>query len=485
MLLPSFLSLNFIVALGAYKEEYCGSSPEDEEVVPASPDEVTPPAGDGVNAKLAIGESPEVKRNLEKECDEQQENAGECNVVEIEVVRNQVEVVAPQFTVQEHNVKDKRKEKPEQEITKEKEEFPERMDTGDDAGGVSDDDEEEANILQKIQREEALIIEAEAQLRMEEVGAEEQEDEEEDEEEDDEEEPSEGQQVEQRKRQRQKTPEKKEGRFGRVGRWEYITVDAPVNAEEMAKRKDQLGFDDTYRNGPKGSSANMTLKNIVEGKRERKKVVTENFTAVPKFSALKKKKVVKKKKKKKLMVAMPEREQTGEYLSRGTVSRGPLGIKPKTLADLYPWIAPPDEWLQRCTERMLVKPSPEFVRVHSEKEEYSGTFPTLVNGQQLEVLKNMWRICNPVPGEGGSQEPLYGEINLNGVSRLFAVWKELCGFDQSSQFLDVGSGLAKMVFHAAIDPGGSKKKKQKCLSFFSHRFLFASFLQFVCLTVWS
>ena len=39
------------------------------------------------------------------------------------------------------------------------------------------------------------------------------------------------------------------------------------------------------------------------------------------------------------------------------------------------------------------------------------------------------------------------------MCQLFAVWKELCGFTDASQFLDVGSGLGKMVFHAAVDPG--------------------------------
>lgn len=86
----------------------------------------------------------------------------------------------------------------------------------------------------------------------------------------------------------------------------------------------------------------------------------------------------------------------------------------------------------------------------------------------------MWTVCQPIPGEGGSQvfdftlqfvlcfvlkEPLYGEINLMGVGKLFAVWKEVCNFSIDSEFLDVGSGLAKMVFHASIDPGLKKDKK--------------------------
>jgi hypothetical protein len=36
---------------------------------------------------------------------------------------------------------------------------------------------------------------------------------------------------------------------------------------------------------------------------------------------------------------------------------------------------------------------------------------------------------------------------------MYAIWKELCNFGPQSQFLDVGSGLAKMVVHAAVDPG--------------------------------
>lgn len=107
----------------------------------------------------------------------------------------------------------------------------------------------------------------------------------------------------------------------------------------------------------------------------------------------------------------------------------------------------------RATERLERPVDAAFKAAHAAVPEYAGAFPMRLEGPTLERLRSMWAVCNSIPGEGGNSEPLYGEINLAGVCSMYAVWKELCGFSVESTFLDVGSGLAKMVFHAALDPG--------------------------------
>lgn len=73
-----------------------------------------------------------------------------------------------------------------------------------------------------------------------------------------------------------------------------------------------------------------------------------------------------------------------------------------------------------------------------------------------QELNQLWRRCGIIPGEGGRDEPLYGEINCGGMHRIYAYLKKECGFCKDSVFMDIGSGLAKTVFHAAIDPGCRK-----------------------------
>ena len=120
---------------------------------------------------------------------------------------------------------------------------------------------------------------------------------------------------------------------------------------------------------------------------------------------------------------------------------------------MYPWRALADDWMQRATGLLEQRPGPEWEAQQKSIAQYSQGYPLFMGGREQELLRRMWQICQSIPGEGSSQEPLYGEINLQGTARLFAIWKELCNFGRDSEFLDVGSGLAKMVFHAAIDPG--------------------------------
>ena len=216
-------------------------------------------------------------------------------------------------------------------------------------------------------------------------------------------------------------------------------------------------LDDRYRNGPKGASFMLTAGNIVDGKRERKAPSKENFLLSPPPRVRKAggggggAKRPRPKQPREVREPSPSPEPT--FLERGTASRGPLNAPRKTLNELYPWRAPADDWMRRATELVEQRPGPEWVAQQKSIAQYSQGYPLFMGEREQELLRRMWQICQSIPGEGSSQEPLYGEINLQGTARLFAIWKELCGFGRDSEFLDVGSGLAKMVFHAAIDPG--------------------------------
>jgi hypothetical protein len=218
-------------------------------------------------------------------------------------------------------------------------------------------------------------------------------------------------------------------------------------------------LDDTYRNGAKGVSFNLTLANVMEGKRQRK--AKENFAA--ELAPKKEKKpraqsqevVAKRPKPKKLKQRSRSPSPVHTFLQQGTASRGPLNAPRKTLNDLYPWKALDEPWMERATGRLLREeaPSQEWLAEQKLIKQYSQGYPLFMGAQEQEQLRKMWQVCSSIPGEGSTQEPLYGEINLSGTAKLFAIWKELCSFGSDSVFLDVGSGLAKMVFHAAIDPG--------------------------------
>jgi hypothetical protein len=237
--------------------------------------------------------------------------------------------------------------------------------------------------------------------------------------------------------------------------WSYVPYGEPVLPEKLIFGSSiSVQLDDRYRNGPKGASFMLTSGNIVEGKRERKPApAKENFLVASPPRARKESsgQVKRPRPKKEPREPSPPPEPT--FLERGTASRGPLNAPRKTLNELYPWRALADDWMQRATGLVEQRPSDEWVAQQKSIVQYSQGYPLFMGGREQELLRRMWQICQSIPGEGSSQEPLYGEINLQGTARLFAIWKELCGFGSDSEFLDVGSGLAKMVFHAAIDPG--------------------------------
>lgn len=228
--------------------------------------------------------------------------------------------------------------------------------------------------------------------------------------------------------------------------WTYVEEEIPEEVDEE---------DDSFRNGPRGVSSALTLANLVSGKRERRPPPPAPVPA-PAAPGRKRAKKPAAGRAAAVEVAEAPDSPSGEnmsFLALGTASRGPLGSRPKTLAELYPWRELSPEWMHRATHRLSTPPAPAWSAARSSVPDYSGPYSHLVQGLADEQLRLMWQVCQCVPGEGSAQEPLYGEINRTGVSHMFAIWKELCEFGPQSRFLDVGSGLAKMVFHAAIDPG--------------------------------
>ena len=69
-----------------------------------------------------------------------------------------------------------------------------------------------------------------------------------------------------------------------------------------------------------------------------------------------------------------------------------------------------------------------------------------------EIAK-LYRRCNFIPGEGGRDEPLYGELNFSSMNKIMKFYVDHCNFNSSSTYMDIGSGLGKTVFLAALYPG--------------------------------
>ena len=95
--------------------------------------------------------------------------------------------------------------------------------------------------------------------------------------------------------------------------------------------------DESYRNGPKGLSAGFSLANLQSGKRERKtRVLDVEVSPRTLHSKPKTKQKRMKKPKKKASSPAPTPERAMTFLSQGTASRGPLHLKPLSLAEMYP-----------------------------------------------------------------------------------------------------------------------------------------------------
>ena len=56
-------------------------------------------------------------------------------------------------------------------------------------------------------------------------------------------------------------------------------------------------------------------------------------------------------------------------------------------------------------------------------------------------------------GGNGSHGPIYGELTMGSMQKIINLMKEHTGFDETSRFIDVGSGIGKPNLHVTQDPG--------------------------------
>jgi 16S rRNA G527 N7-methylase RsmG len=68
-------------------------------------------------------------------------------------------------------------------------------------------------------------------------------------------------------------------------------------------------------------------------------------------------------------------------------------------------------------------------------------------------LKLVYGILNRCANVGAVGGAIFGEITQQKFQEIINYMKEHCEFNDESLFLDVGSGMGKPNFHAAIDPG--------------------------------
>ena len=109
----------------------------------------------------------------------------------------------------------------------------------------------------------------------------------------------------------------------------------------------------------------------------------------------------------------------------------------------------PNAELKHCDvtkERVIID-----VDQHLPSEKQSACIIPLLDGD--DKMKKLWRRCSFLPGEGGRNEPLYGELNGGSMYKVFQFLCNRCRFNEESSFLDIGSGLGKVVFLAALFPG--------------------------------
>lgn len=78
---------------------------------------------------------------------------------------------------------------------------------------------------------------------------------------------------------------------------------------------------------------------------------------------------------------------------------------------------------------------------------------------EIEVKDNVRQVYTIIKkltgsiGGNGSFGPIYGELTMGSMQKMVNLMKEHTGFDSSSRFIDVGSGIGKPNLHVAQDPG--------------------------------
>jgi Histone methylation protein DOT1 len=73
-----------------------------------------------------------------------------------------------------------------------------------------------------------------------------------------------------------------------------------------------------------------------------------------------------------------------------------------------------------------------------------------------DSVKHVYGIVKKLTGSiggNGSFGPIYGELTAGSMQKMINLMKEHTGFDATSRFMDVGSGIGKPNLHVAQDPG--------------------------------
>jgi len=77
---------------------------------------------------------------------------------------------------------------------------------------------------------------------------------------------------------------------------------------------------------------------------------------------------------------------------------------------------------------------------------------TVVKDSVRQVYGIVKKLTGSIGGNGAFG-PIYGELTMGSMQKMINLMKEHTGFDSSSRFIDVGSGIGKPNLHVTQDPG--------------------------------
>jgi len=77
---------------------------------------------------------------------------------------------------------------------------------------------------------------------------------------------------------------------------------------------------------------------------------------------------------------------------------------------------------------------------------------TVVKDSVRQVYTIIRKLTGSIGGNGAFG-PIYGELTMGSMQKMVNLMKEHTGFDSSSRFIDVGSGIGKPNLHVTQDPG--------------------------------
>lgn len=79
--------------------------------------------------------------------------------------------------------------------------------------------------------------------------------------------------------------------------------------------------------------------------------------------------------------------------------------------------------------------------------------PEMYIQQNVKAVYKIVRKHTGSIGGNGSHGPIYGELTMGSMQKMINLMKQCTGFDKTSKFIDVGSGIGKPNLHVAQDPG--------------------------------